>query len=81
MFALLIVFVIGCRIVSVPDAQQTPILTSLMFTITQIGYLLWAKVDTDRRLNKIETKTEAAARREDCPPEESAAELKPPGGP
>jgi hypothetical protein len=67
---ILMAFVIGCSLVSSADAQQTPIITSVLFTFLAIlGAQIWAKADTDRRLNKIETKTEAAARREDCPPD------------
>jgi uncharacterized membrane protein len=66
---ILMAFVIGCSLVQVPTAQQTPIITSVLSFLAILGAQIWSKADTDRRLNKIETKTEATARREDCPPD------------
>jgi uncharacterized membrane protein len=69
MTTILMAFVIGCSLVQVPTAQQTPIITTVLSFLALLGAQIWAKADTDKRLSKIETKAEALARRDDCPPD------------
>jgi hypothetical protein len=59
--ALLVVFVIGCRLVGVADAQQTPISTTLLGFVVTLGYLIWGKADTDAKVRAAETKADTAA--------------------
>jgi hypothetical protein len=59
--ALLMVFVVGCKIVSVPDAQQTPIVVTVLGFAVQIGMSLWGKADTAEKLKEIGTKADQAA--------------------
>jgi hypothetical protein len=61
MVGLLVVFVIGCRLVGVADAQPTPISSTLMGFAVMLGYLIWGKADTDSKVRAVEQKTDTAA--------------------
>jgi hypothetical protein len=59
--ALLIMGVIGLRLVNTPDAQQTPLITTLLGFLTVLASQIWQQSRTDAKLTKLEAKADVAA--------------------
>jgi uncharacterized membrane protein len=49
----LMAFVIGCSLVQVPTAQQTPIVTTVLSFLAILGTQIWAKADSDRQIQAV----------------------------
>jgi hypothetical protein len=59
--ALLIMGVIGLRLVNTPDAQQPPLITTLLGFLTVLASQIWQQSRTDAKLGRIEKKADVAA--------------------